>query len=159
MRSATAPETMVAAVPQNMTWKTKKPICQGVRSERKKKAPLVPTGKLPDRPKENMKPTAPKATIDMAMSRKFFCATLMEFFERTMPASSSRKPACIKRTRPAATSIQTKSRSSFRASRVSSWAAAGEGRPTAQAARPLPKANTSRDAALVIPSPQLPSAI
>ena len=45
MRSATAPETMVAAVPQNMTWKTKKPICQGVRSERKKKAPLVPTGK------------------------------------------------------------------------------------------------------------------
>jgi hypothetical protein len=31
----------------------------------------------------------------------------MEFFERTMPASSSMKPTCIMSTRPAATNTQT----------------------------------------------------
>jgi len=38
-------------------------------------------------------------------SIRFFCATLIEFFARTCPPSSSRKPFCIPKTRIVATTI------------------------------------------------------
>ena len=44
MRSATAPATIVAAVPQNITWKTKKPISSGARSRSRKQPRLGADG-------------------------------------------------------------------------------------------------------------------
>ena len=110
MRSATAPETMVTAVPQNMAWKTKKICSEAVRLLRPAKSRSTPTGRTLEAPKANMKPTRAKKRTDAQKSITFFMATLMEFLDRTMPASISRKPICMTMTSAAATITQTESR-------------------------------------------------
>ncbi len=107
MRSATAPEMIVADVPQNITWKTKKAAVQAVRPPSRNVELSKPTRKPLSRPKASVKPITANAKTEAARSIRFFSATLIEFFERTSPASSSVKPACIISTRAAATSSQT----------------------------------------------------
>ena len=52
-------------------------------------------------------PTAKNASAPRQRSMRFFIITLPTLFARIMPASTSANPACINRTRAAATKIQT----------------------------------------------------
>jgi hypothetical protein len=69
----------------------------------------------PERPKASMKPMTAKPTTPKTKSSRFFWATLIEFLERTMPASRSRKPTCIIITMPPAAISQARSAEAFAA--------------------------------------------
>ncbi len=105
MRSATAPDIIVVAVPANPIWKMKNAI---------RKAPAVSEKKRSEEPNQpptvspNMRanPKAQKTAAVSAKSAKFLAATLTLFFVRTLPLSNEEKPACMNITRAAATRIQ-----------------------------------------------------
>ena len=100
MRSATAPEIIVAVVPQNPIWKMKKAINQGLEDSLKKKleVPNNPALEIPNiRPNPNSQNTADETQ----KSAKFFAATLILFFDLTEPLSRQVKPACINMTKAA----------------------------------------------------------
>ena len=110
MRSATAPDTMVAAVPQNTSWKTKNVIDHASVEPKARRSASKPTQPPTLVPNIRAKPTRPKHMAERSVSSRFFCATLTAFLARTLPASRSRNPACIMKTMPAATVVQTWSR-------------------------------------------------
>ena len=101
MRSAMAPETMVAAVAQNTVWKMTKATgrkCTGtgiislnkeVQSADKQARPQ----RTSDRSPEARKPGVPTQK-----SIRFFMMILPAFLARVNPVSTMAKPACIKNT-------------------------------------------------------------
>ena len=111
MRSATAPETMVAAVAANTTWKIQK-VKSEMPSETSTTAPPRKNLSVPIRPAAsapNMmpKPTAQNASEPSEKSIRFFIMMLAAFLARVKPVSSMAKPACIRNTSTAATRVHT----------------------------------------------------
>ena len=104
-----APETMVAAVAQNTTWNIQNARTQGSpptsKSDRKK--PEVPNQPVEEAPNITPKPMAQKARDPMEKSIRFFIMILTAFLARVNPVSTMAKPACMKNTSAAATSVQT----------------------------------------------------
>ena len=90
-----------------------------------------PTGRMPEAPKASMKPIAAKPITPKTKSSRFFWATLIEFLERTIPASRSRKPICIIITIPAAAISQARSAEAFAV-----WTAVGASAATSVSAIP-----------------------
>ncbi len=109
MRSETAPETIVVAVPQNPSWKIKNAIKKGDAASPKKK-PDNPNNPPAVAPNIKPKPNIQKTTEERQKSAKFLAATLMLFLLRTKPLSRQEKPACISMTRAAQTRIHAMSR-------------------------------------------------
>lgn len=109
MRSETAPDTIVVAVPQNPNWKMKNAINQGPAVSPKKK-PDVPNNPPAVTPNINPKPNTQKTTEERQKSAKFLAATLMLFLVRTKPLSRHEKPACMSMTRAAQMRIHAMSR-------------------------------------------------
>lgn len=110
MRSATAPETMVAAVAQNMIWNSTKASSRGSSGS----WPARPNRPVPIQPATlgpniRPKPTAQNRSAATAKSDRFFAATLIEFLVRVSPDSRHRKPACITKTSPAHSSTHSRS--------------------------------------------------
>src|SRR4029450_10029034 len=107
MRSATAPEISVVAVPMNPSWKRKKATrYELLLSKKNDDEPIVSPALRP-----NMRPKPNKQQREAATRKfaKFLIAPLTEFFDRTSPLSSAVKPACMKSTSAAATSSQAMS--------------------------------------------------
>ena len=102
-----APETMVAAVAANTTWNIQKASTHGSPSGVKslRKNPVVPNQPVAEAPNMRPKPMAQKAIEPMEKSMRFFIMMLIELLARVKPASTRAKPACIKNTRQAATSV------------------------------------------------------
>jgi hypothetical protein len=124
--SATAPETMVAAVPAKTAWNRKKasigtPSAAEAAPERNH--PDVPT-RGPSPPNIMAYPNTKKPSDAKQKSRRFLVSTLAAFLARTRPASTIANPACMKNTRIAASNTQRVS-SALKAEAVGvpSWAA------------------------------------
>ncbi len=66
---------------------------------------MVPNQPVEVAPNMSPKPMAQKAMEPMEKSMRFFIMMLMEFLARVKPASTMAKPACMKNTRAAATSV------------------------------------------------------
>lgn len=109
MRSAIAPETIVAEVAANTVWKI-----------RKVKFQSLPDGSVPARPKSDVpiqppllapnirpKPMTKNATLPTEKSMRFFMRIFTAFFAREKPVSTMANPACMKNTRNAAIHVQT----------------------------------------------------
>jgi len=109
VRSAIAPETMVAAVAANTAWNIQKARIHGspptVKSLRKK--PSVPNQPVVVVPNIRPKPSAQKASEPTEKSIRFFIMILIEFLARVKPASTQAKPACMKKTRAAQIRVHT----------------------------------------------------
>ena len=60
-----------------------------------------------DSPNISAKPNAQKTSEPRQKSIRFFMKMFTAFFERVNPASTSAKPACMKNTRIAATTVHT----------------------------------------------------
>ena len=110
VRSAIAPETIVAEVAQKTDWNRKKvQPSSGFTAKtsaevgRKKR---VPQNAHLSSPHIRPKPTAKNASEPTAKSITFFIMMLTAFFERLNPASTSMKPSCMKKTRKVAISTQ-----------------------------------------------------
>src|SRR6188768_3978537 len=105
MRSATAPETIVVAVPQKAAWKKKNAITQllGFSMIALGSQPIQPPN---DGPNIIPKPSSPKSAQEMQKSMRFLNATLIEFLARTSPDSTQVNPACIATTRQAESNTQ-----------------------------------------------------
>jgi hypothetical protein len=101
-----APDTIVAAVAQKPPGTSRRPGPRGpvpVKSLRKK--PVVPNQPVDVAPNIRPKPMAQKARVPMEKSMRFFIMMLMAFLARVKPVSTMAKPACMKNTRAAATSV------------------------------------------------------
>ena len=110
VRSAIAPDTMVAAVAQNTVWKIRNPsmgsplsMTLSIMSRLKKCG--VPT--KPPTPNINPKPMNQKRMEPNIKSIRFFISTLAVFLVRINPASTKANPGCMKNTSMAASSIHT----------------------------------------------------
>ena len=114
MRSATAPDTMVAAVAANTIWKTHWVPSPRVASGLKN--PVVPM-KLPA-PYANAEPTAQYDSAPTIMSVMFFIVMLPAFLPRVSPTSTMVNPACMRNTRAAAMPTNTTVRFAARSSGV-----------------------------------------
>ena len=114
VRSAMAPDTIVAAVAANTTWNIQKAVLTSPSSESgltlDRKNPSVPNHPESLVPNMNPNPTTANASVPTEKSIRFFITMLPAFLARVMPASSIAKPGCIKNTRNAARSIQMMSR-------------------------------------------------
>ena len=110
VRSAMAPDTIVAAVAQKTVWKIRKPSvgrpagCSKNEMSPKCGAPINPAPSLP-----NIKPKPSNQNrIEPNMkSTKFLNKIFAVFLLRVKPASHRAKPGCIKNTNIAASSIHT----------------------------------------------------
>ena len=104
-----APDTMVAAVAANTTWNIQNASTQGSPSGEKslRKKPVVPNQPVEVAPNIRPKPIAQKASEPMEKSMRFFIMMLMAFLALVNPDSTMAKPACMKKTRAAATSVHT----------------------------------------------------
>ena len=123
MRSAIAPETIVAAVAANANWKIQPD--QSSKAQRKKwPSPKKLFDDSPFTPYATAQPMAQKASAPMETSMMFFIRMFAVFFARTNPASSMAKPACMKNTRNAAISSHAVSIAAIRSAICSSvsWA-------------------------------------
>ena len=80
-------------------------------------------------------PMAKKATAPKAKSIRFFIMMLTAFLARVKPVSTMAKPACMRKTRKAATSVQMKLRLVCTLSAVTSSARASKGTAARAAAR------------------------
>ena len=110
VRSAIAPETIVADVAQNTVWKIKnaqkgtpsgsipEPQCASVAIP-----PIFPINPLPA-PNIRPKPTSQKTGVPIQKSIRFFIIMLPAFLARVKPVSTIANPACIKKTSAAPTS-------------------------------------------------------
>ncbi len=128
-----APETMVAAVAANTSWKknllNRGTFAQLIGSKfdvgtmtpsslatstifSSSMNPLVPMKSLPI---ENItpKPTSQNMMLPKLKSSRFFMQMLATFLARVSPASTRQKPACMNMTRKAATITQTVSRATL----------------------------------------------
>jgi len=102
VRPASAPESMVAAVPTNTAWKMKKTAFQGSSTlSTKSENPKSPHC---DAPNIRPNPMNQNPSTEITKSPRFFIATLIEFFALAMPLSRHMNPACIKKTIAAAIS-------------------------------------------------------
>ena len=110
VRSAMAPETMVAEVAQNTVWNTRNPsigrplsMISAITSRLKKCG--IPT--KPPIPNINPKPINQNRREPNIKSTKFFIKMFAVFLVRVKPASTKANPGCIKNTSIAARSIHT----------------------------------------------------
>ena len=114
MRSAIAPDTMVAAVAAKTVWKSKKAYIQLASSPKERASGLgknSPQPKIPSAaPNMRPKPIAQNARAPMEKSIRFFMRMLTAFLARVKPHSTRAKPACMKNTRKAATQVQYQSK-------------------------------------------------
>jgi len=105
-----APDTIVAAVAANTVWNMMNTSI-GMLSPRSNvsglRKPLPPMNPAMSLPNMIPKPTAKKAIEPIEKSIRFF---MMIFFALVKPASTMAKPACMKKTRKAASSTHTVSR-------------------------------------------------
>ena len=110
VRSAIAPDTMVAAVAQNTVWNIRNPsigsplsIMESMMLRSKKCG--APT-KLPI-PNISPNPMNQNRSEPNMKSTKFFIRMLAVFLVRVNPASTKANPGCMKNTSMAASSIHT----------------------------------------------------
>jgi hypothetical protein len=109
MRSAIAPETIVAAVPAKTAWKSQNTLVGSVPvagSIPAMNQPLVPKSG-PSPPYAIAYPKMKKPSAAKQKSIRFFISTLAAFFDRMRPVSTMPKPACMKNTIAAAISTQS----------------------------------------------------
>ena len=149
VRSAMAPDTMVAAVAQNTVWKIRKPsmgnplsMILSIASKLKKWG--APT--KPPMPNISPKPMNQNRMEPNMKSTRFFISTLAVFLVRMNPASTKANPGCMKNTSMAASSIHTvlsPVASSPRAPAVASGAAVVAATPASCAQRPAGSINKS----------------
>lgn len=106
VRSAIAPETMVAAVAQNTVWNNRnvgvgrsKVSVPEAKKLNPPKMALLPPNIMP-------KPMIQYKTVPKQKSIKFFIMMLPAFFALVNPASTKVKPACMKNTRKAPNNVQ-----------------------------------------------------
>ncbi len=162
VRSAMAPDTIVAAVAAKATWKMKNvgrlrlPQVPSGHSAGFRNQPLVPMKSLPE-PKAKAKPTAPNTSTPTTKSIRFFIMMLATLLARVSPASTSANPACMKITSTAAISTQMLSRMACTLSAASgsstSCAMAGAlSATTLNATRPRPTVSFLRMLLLRLPS-------
>ena len=114
VRSAIAPETMVAVVAANTVWNIRKVSAGIVASALMRQMPSSPNTfprkkKAPKSKPWNIspKPIIQKRIVPAMKSQKFFMRILAVFLLRVSPASTSAKPGCIKKTNIAASNVQT----------------------------------------------------
>ena len=107
VRSAMAPDTIVAAVAAKTVWNIQKARTQGSPSGEKslKKKQEVPNQPVDVTPNIRPNPTAQKASEPMEKSMRFFIMMFTAFLARVNPLSTMAKPACMKKTRAAAISV------------------------------------------------------
>ena len=117
------PATIVAAAPQNAAWKSQNassgmsaPLSAPTRNQ-----PLRPMNAFPS-PNMIAYPNMKNPIDAMQKSRKFFVRIFVVFFARMNPASTMPNPACIKKTRNAATSTHSVSMPTLMSRSVRSWA-------------------------------------
>lgn len=115
MRSAMAPDTMVAAVAANTTWKNHSRL--RLLSPRKK-SPSATKPPIEVPPYASPNPTAQLTRDPTAKSMKFFMMMLPALFARVNPASTRAKPGCMNITRIAATMIHSASTAAATSPRV-----------------------------------------
>ena len=105
VRSAMAPDTMVALVAQNTVWKISSPSVGSPLAlwyhDRSPKFGM-PIKPAPSEPYIMPKPTNQKSTEPIMKSTKFLNKMFAVFFRRVNPASHRAKPGCMKNTRAAA---------------------------------------------------------
>jgi hypothetical protein len=109
MRSAMAPETIVAAVPAKTAWNSQNTLVGSVPVAGSIPAmnhPLVPNSG-PSPPYAIAYPKMKKPSAAKQKSIRFFISTLAAFFDRMRPVSTMPKPACMKNTSAAAISTQS----------------------------------------------------
>ena len=111
--SAMAPDTMVAAVAAKTTWNIQSRKTAGSAPARKNWS--RPNRPPRDPPYITAHPTAQKARAPAEKSIRFFMMMFPAFLARVRPVSTMAKPACMKNTKAAARSSQTKSKASERA--------------------------------------------
>ena len=108
VRSAMAPETIVAVVAQNMVWKMRNAVCgmfEGTAEPSAKGSAMSPAkGSAPNIMR---KPKSQKSSEPKQKSSRFFMRMLAVFFERVNPASTDANPICIMNIRIAASSTHT----------------------------------------------------
>ena len=97
MRSAIAPETMVAVVAQKTRLKTKFEKSKFGYAVKMSK-PGLPIKPIRSSPSRSEKPIRMNITVPMQKSIKFFIRMLPVFFARVKPVSTIAKPACIQKT-------------------------------------------------------------
>ena len=106
MRSAIAPETIVAVVAQNTRLNTKldqsKPAYDVKISN-----PGFPIKPNKSSPSKSPKPIRMNITVPIQKSIRFFIMMLPVFFARVKPVSTIAKPACIQKTNAAPIRNQT----------------------------------------------------
>ena len=102
-----APDTIVAAVAAKTTWNIQNvyshcpspvPLSGDSRKWSIPKMPFVAPNMIP-------KPTSQNDNAPMDMSSMFFIMMWAAFLARVKPDSTKAKPACIQKTRQAATSV------------------------------------------------------
>ena len=147
MRSASAPETMVAAVAAKAHWKKKTAASETPsvsvsppRAGKNEWPPMKPPWLVPN---AKPKPTAHQTTPPSEASSTFFIRMLAVFLTRTKPASSIPNPACMKKTRMPAMTYQMVSTARIRSATASASCAAAMPRVASRAvarpaARPMP---------------------
>ena len=101
VRSAIAPETMVAAVAQKTVWKIS--VAQSPPAFVNRSRPPM---SLPLPPNMMPKPISQKIGVPRLKSIRFFMMMLPAFLARVKPVSTIAKPACIKNTSAAPSRIQ-----------------------------------------------------
>src|SRR3990172_8718432 len=154
-RSATAPETMVAAVPAKTSWKKNfaqsgtpvqlsaeytplyaSPVAGLPSAPPRNQSPCVPNSGVPS-PNMMPKPTARKAIDETANTTKFFARIVTVFLARQKPDSTAAKPRFMKKTRNAAASTHTVSMATLASAAFASSVSSGStGLSCASAAPP-----------------------
>ena len=120
VRSATAPETIVADVAANANSNSQKLkwYCSSLKFARAKY--VLPMNGLPPLalPYAKAKPTAQNAMAPTQASNTFLRRMFFVFFARTRPAVSMAKPVCIKKTSIAVRSVHVSSTAQRREARA-----------------------------------------
>ena len=109
VRSAIAPETIVAAVAQNTVWKMNVHSAGTLLSLPMNPKPSHPTKALPA-PYMIEKPRIQKSTEPNMKSTKFFIRMFAVFLDWVRPASTRANPGCIQNTSMAPSSTHNVSR-------------------------------------------------
>ena len=106
MRSAIAPETIVAAVAQNTRLNTKPEKLKFSYAVKISK-PGFPINPTRSSPRSRPKPIRMNITVPIQKSIRFFIRMLPVFLARVNPVSTIAKPACIQKTNAAPIKNQT----------------------------------------------------
>jgi len=106
VRSAMAPDTIVAAVAQNTVWNMRNPsVGRPLSMKERSKKWGIPMN--PPAPNINPKPINQYSKEPNMKSTKFFIRMLAVFFTLVKPASTNANPGCMKNTSIAASNIHT----------------------------------------------------